>query len=324
MNVFIVTSPFQYICANEARLAYNSKDNTLILIEQDNPAGIQQMAAILQEDNWDSVLRFPRNKRTTTIPKIIKSITAITAISNNALDTLFYSEYNAWRTKLLMRNLSFKKHVFFDDGTMTFADYYDHIEPKKIYHRSRWFQDSLLRLQGIQPIGEIGLFKNTELFSIFSFPNCILKYKENKLLTLQLAAEEKRDEHQINDIFIGQGCIDEKGHASLNEYLTQIEQASRKSSLNLLYIPHRTEAAHVTQAIKKLANIRYHQPQYPIEIELIKTGIQPNCIFGLSSTALYTLSKIYPNSSIQLIEQPEHMSKSVNRVQKYLHDYFLK
>ncbi len=108
--IFVVTSPFQYICANEARLAYNSKDNTLILIEQDNPAGIQQMAAILQEDNWDSVLRFPRNKRTTTTPKIIKSITTI---SNNALDTLFYSEYNAWRTKLLMRNLSFKKTCVF-------------------------------------------------------------------------------------------------------------------------------------------------------------------------------------------------------------------
>ncbi|KYN25427.1 hypothetical protein AUQ44_07535 [Vibrio cidicii] len=128
MNVFLVTSPFQYICANEARVAYQTQDNILILIEQDNPTGQRQMKALVQEHDWQTVLRFPRNKRTSVTPKIIKEIQRL---SQGQLETLFYSEYNAWRNKLIIRNLSFKKHVFFDDGTMTFFDYYDHIETKE-------------------------------------------------------------------------------------------------------------------------------------------------------------------------------------------------
>ena len=166
MNVFIVTSPFQYLCANEARVAYQTTDSVLVLIEQDNPTGQRQMASLLNENDWQHVMRFPRNKRTTVTPKIIKQVLAL---SQGQLNTLFYSEYFAWRSKLLIRNLPFKKHVFFDDGTMTFFDYYDHIETKAEYHRPRWLQDLQLRLQGVHPIGRLGFFENTEIFLNFPF-----------------------------------------------------------------------------------------------------------------------------------------------------------
>lgn len=320
MNVFLVTSPFQYICANEARVVYGSQNNTLILIEQDNPSGQKQMAALLQEEDWDHVLRFPRNRRTTVTPKIIKTIHQL---SQGKLDTLFYSEYNAWRSKLIIRNLDFKSHVFFDDGTMTFFDYYDHIEPKSIYYRPRILQDFQLRLQGIKPIDKLEFFDNTEIFSIFSFPNCVTRYRENTLSTLQNRVKQPIRNFTTYDIFIGQGSIDEKGRISLKEYLDQVKDAIHLSENTLLYIPHRTEASHVTDAIKKLEGLTYHHPKFPIEIELRQSSILPENIVGLSSTALYTLSKIYPDARIKLIEQ-KNLSKGErdNRIQSYLADYF--
>lgn len=321
MNVFIVTSPFQYICANEARVEYKVNDSLLIIIEQDNPTGKRQMASLVDDDVWGEVLKFPRNKRTTITPKIIR---AIQERSGNNLCTLFYSEYFAWRSKLLIKNLPFKKHVFFDDGTMTFFDYYDHIESKAEYYRPRWLQDMQLRLQGVNPIGRIGFFENTEIFSIFHFDDCVTTLRENRLSTLQAEINHKTGSTKPQNVFIGQGSVDEPGRISVNEYLDLIRTAIMPNhSEPLLYIPHRTEAPHVTEQVKSLKGIKYHSPNFPIEIELMKSNVIPQTIIGLSSTALYTLSKIYPHADIQLIE-PVAVAQGERdkRIANYLNDYF--
>ncbi|WP_434357268.1 hypothetical protein NF212_15795 [Parasalinivibrio latis] len=320
MNVFLVTSPLQYICANEARLAYTAKKNLLIIINQDNPTGRIQMSSVINEGDWDYTLYFDRNKRTTTTPKIIKSIKKL---SNGNLDTLFYSEYNAWRSKLIIKNLEFKKHIFFDDGTMTFFDYYDHIKDKGSYHRKRLVQDMLLRTQGVKPIGILPFFENTEIFSIFRFPECNIKYRENTLTHLRNSIDICSESFKSYSIFIGQGSIDEKDRISLSEYLLILKKAISNAKYPLLYIPHRTEASHVSDEIKKLHNLVYHKPTFPIEIELFKSKITPVEIIGLSSTALYTLSIIYPNSIISTLEiiNPFQTPRD-KRISDYLSDYF--
>ncbi|PKG37743.1 polysialyltransferase family glycosyltransferase [Psychromonas sp. Urea-02u-13] len=321
MNVFLVTSPFQYICANEARETYKTKNNLLVLIEQNNPIGQKQMSALFNEQDWDTVISFPRNRRTSITPKIIK---AINQLCSSNLETLFYSEYFAWRSKLIIRNLPFRKHIFFDDGTMTFFDYYDHIEPKNTFYRPRWLQDFQLRLQGIKPIGKLIFFENTEIFSIFKFPNCVIKYRENTLETLKSNVEHQTTQFTPYDIFIGQGSVDEKGRINIDEYIEMIKSSQKGSDYPVLYIPHRTESTHVSEQVKKLKNITYHQPSYPIEIELSKSRIMPKNIIGLSSTALYTLSKIYPSSSIQLVDQKSAaQGERDKRIQNYLNNYFL-
>jgi len=321
MNVFIVTSPFQYICANEARVAYQTSESVLVLIEQDNPTGQRQMASLLNESDWQQVIRFPRNKRTTITPKIIKQIMSL---SQGQLDTLFYSEYFAWRSKLLIRNLPFKRHVFFDDGTMTFFDYYDHIESKAEYYRPRWLQDFQLRLKGIKPIGHLGYFENTEIFSIFHFENCVTTLRENSLTVLREQINQYAGNTKPQNVFIGQGSVDESGRISVNEYLDLIRTAIMPNqSEPLLYIPHRTEAPHVTEQVKALKGIEYHSPNFPIEIELMKSNVIPQTIIGLSSTALYTLSKIYPHADIQLIAPiTVAQGERDKRIANYLNDYF--
>ncbi|PMH45977.1 hypothetical protein BCU68_09285 [Vibrio sp. 10N.286.49.B3] len=321
MNVFIITSPFQYICANEARESYQAKDNLLVIIEQNSQIGKKQMSALVDESDWDYILRFDRKKRTTNTPKIIKKVLEL---SKGNLDTFFYSEYRSWRNKLLIRNLDFKKHIFFDDGTMMFVDYYDHLEPKKAYYRPRLIQDFQLKLQGIKPIGRLPFFENTEIFSVFDLPGCVTKFRSNNLKTLSDKFSQVESENTHYDIFIGQGRVDEKSHnISLSEYLVLLEEAQQCSDSPLLYIPHRTEMAHVTEAIKRLDNLIYHMPSFPIEIELYKEKVQPVNIIGLSSTALYTLSKLYPSCPVKVLVQKGSASiQKINRIQNYLNDHF--
>ena len=246
------------------------------------------------------------------------------SLSQGQLDTLFYSEYFSWRSKLLIRNLPFQKHVFFDDGTMTFFDYYDHIETKAEYYRPRWLQDLQLRLKGIKPIGRLGYFENTEIFSIFHFENCITTLRENSLAVLRDQINQYSGSTKSQSVFIGQGSVDESGRISLSEYLDLIRAAITPNKPEpLLYIPHRTEAAHVTEQIKGLEGVQYHAPDFPNEIELMKAQVQPNTIIGLSSTALYTLSKIYPEADIQLIA-PVTVAQGERdkRIANYLNNYF--
>ncbi len=69
MNVFLVTSPFQYICANEAREYFNTKNNLLVLVEQDTPRGQKNMDHIFDQSKWDNIIRLPRTNRTFQVPK---------------------------------------------------------------------------------------------------------------------------------------------------------------------------------------------------------------------------------------------------------------
>lgn len=320
MDVFVITSPLQYICALEAKHHYKSAQNILVYIEQKTDIGKRQMDAIFDATEWGHVLRAGRDNRSFVAPKLIKQIKKI---SQGNLQRFFYSEYTAWRSKLFIRNLDFKQHIFFDDGTMTFFDYYDHIEPKTEFHRPRLLNDFLVRLQGCKPIGRLAFFENTEIFSIFGFPDCSISYQENALILLKNRIHQNNGNSKSLNLFIGQACIGEKGHLSSEQYLDLIKQTAGSLTEPLLYIPHRTETKPISEEIKKIKNIRFHQSSFPIEIELFMKKINPIQIFGLSSTALYTLSKLYPSAKINIVNQDQmRTSERNNRAQQYLFNYF--
>ena len=166
--------------------------------------------------------------------------------------------------------------------------------------------------------------KTLKSFSIFHFENCITTLRENNLAVLQDQIEQYSGNAKSQDVFIGQGSVDEPGRISLSEYLDLIRAAITPNQPEpLLYIPHRTEAGHVTEQVKSLEGVQYHIPDFPIEIELMKAQVEPKTIIGLSSTALYTLSKIYPDANIHLIA-PVTVAQGERdkRIANYLNAYF--
>ena len=183
MNLFLVTSPFQYICAVEARVHYKTEDNILLLVEQASEPGLSQQKKLVNENDWEHVIKIPRKNRTRNLPKVIKEIWEIT--NREQINNFFHAEYNGWRTKLLLRNLNIDKEVYFDDGTLTINEYEEEIRSKAIYSRKRFINDFTLKFQGITPIGELPQSVNLELFTIFDIENPEHVIVKNTLVELK-------------------------------------------------------------------------------------------------------------------------------------------
>lgn len=297
MNLFLVTSPFQYICANEARCKYSTKNNILLLVNQESEPGITQQRILLNESDWDHVITIGRKNRSKVVPQAIQAIRKI--IKGSGLQHFFHGEYNAWRTKLLLRNLPINKEVYFDDGTLTINEYEEVIRPRAVYHRKRFLQDITIRLRGCKPIGKMCQSPSLEIFTIFHIDNPEHKVVKNELTWL-------KNKYRVTSLFnpnapigfIGQGAIGHKRRKSVNSYIREIKYFQDKFKRDILYFPHRTESKEVRDKLELLDGLSYHDSKLPLEIELVDKNIELSGLVGILSTVQYTALIIYPDMPI--------------------------
>lgn len=310
MNIFLITSPFQYICANEAREAYNTKNNLLVLVLQDTEKGKQHLAQLYDKTKWDHIIEVRRSNRTFTIPKVLKQINNLTA--GKTVENLFFSEYTSWRTRMFQRNLPAQKLIFIDDGMANLYEYFQFIKDKKSFTRKRWLQDFLIELQGCKKIGTLPYADNFEMFSIFDIPHPVCPLKLNRLHSIrQKIGAAACYEPTAPIAFIGEGAIGDKNQPSISNYIQRLKVLIANCSTDVLYFPHRTESKQVTEAVKSLPNLIYHQSETPIELEIANKGIKISSITGVTSTALYTLSLLYKEVPITAHTYESHVGNEM-------------
>ncbi|BBM65880.1 hypothetical protein VA249_25260 [Vibrio alfacsensis] len=322
MNLFVVTSPFQYICANEARISYNLDKNILIYVEQSTESGIHQMEALFDQNCWDYVIRIPRANRTFSVPKAIRKAKAI--IKEKTVNNLIFSEYFGWRTNLILANMTAKNYIYIDDGTATLLEYDDCIAPNKPYTRSRLLQDLLIRLQQLSPPQQRTPNEKLELFSIFDFDDNRVKYKRNNLDFLRTFIDADKVFSTNAPVgLIGQACIGEKRGISIDDYVQDLQKISKEQKNGIFYFPHRTESDEVKNRVKAISGLHYHTPSAPIELEISLADIQLSGIIGVTSTALYTVSKIYSSLPIKVLGgELKGNNYRDARVRQFLNGYF--
>ena len=66
----------------------------------------------------------------------------------------------------------------------------------------------------------------------------------------------------------------------------------------IVYIPHGCETKVYAETLCEKYGIRYLKPQMMIELELLSIANPPKAIYGFTSTALYTLKKLFPDSKV--------------------------
>ncbi|OOE89094.1 glycosyltransferase 52 family protein [Salinivibrio sp. AR647] len=317
MNVFLVTSPFQYLCALEAKKHYKTKNNVLFLVDQSSTRGLEQQEKIFNPREWNYVITTTRKNRTINIPKAIKKIKDI--IKGEQIDTFFYGEYNAWRTKLVAENFCIKKDVYFDDGTLTINELREFIETKKTYSRSRLLQDILLKLYGCKPTTKSLPRENLELFTIFDLNSSTVNIERNTFSHLKAHYNHSDlfSEHAPIG-FIGQGAVGHKGGQSVSSYVERVSRFAKSTKNGITYFPHRTESHDVAKAIANIENLTYHRSTLPLELELIEKKIQLSCLYGMNSTAQYTAKLFYPDMPIyNLISDKENLSPRNERIRLF-------
>ncbi|EIV8496212.1 alpha-2,8-polysialyltransferase family protein [Vibrio vulnificus] len=310
MNVFLVTSPFQYICATEAREAYQTKNNLLILVNQDTEAGRKHLSRVFDSTSWDHIIEVGRNNRTFVIPKIIKQVKNL--VGSGEIEHLFFSEYTSWRTRMFQRNLSAKKLVFIDDGMANLYEYYNFIKDKKPFTRKRFILDLLVELQGCKKIGTIPYADNFEMFSIFNIPDpvCPLKLNHLNVMRDKIGAAECYDPNG-RVAFVGEGAIGDKNQPSIENYLSRLEKMVNSTPAGIIYFPHRTESQEVATLVKQLPNLKYHKSESPIEFEIAEKHIKISLITGVTSTALFTLSLLYKEVPISAHTYETHVGNEM-------------
>lgn len=294
MNVFLVNSPFQYICANEARLVYKSVENVLVLFNREHKIQQLQMSKLVEKNVWDRVIEVNEKNRTFVIPKLISNLKKTSR--ETPINCLFYAEYKSWTAKLIINNLEFKKEVFFDDGSATIDEYELLIRDDRAYSRKKIFNDILLRIQGCKPPINVKQSKNFEIFTFIELQNIKHKVVKNNLTTLSKSTDLYNSNSPIG--FIGQGAVGGKNQKSVVEYIEEIKTIKEKFDKPMIYFPHRSEICEVMEEVKKIPGLVYHHSEYPLEIELSKKEISLSTLVGMLSTAMYTSNILYPNMPI--------------------------
>lgn len=288
MNLFYVSSAFQYICAEEAQQHYQTKNDVLLLEVNPNHSHAKKQLEMVNKKKWLEVILFTQNQRSLQIPKIIKRLSKM-----YTLDIFFFAEYHSWLVNIIKKNISFNKHIYFDDGTLTLYEYENFIKNRATYRKRRLVQDLLLYIQGIIPPREVPYFDNLEIFTIFNIDSPSCTVTNNNLSYMRSSLPVKEAYHNKAPIgIIGQGAVGEKGHISIKKYINAIQKISEKHKA-AIYFPHRSESEEVKNKVIELGNIIYHYSENPIELEIAKANLKLSRLYGLASTALYTLSIIY-------------------------------
>ncbi|EOW9249439.1 glycosyltransferase 52 family protein [Vibrio cholerae] len=319
MNLFLVTSPLQYICALEAKQYFSTENNILLLVDQTSEHGLEQQRKLINSSEWDKIITIKRGNRSFSVPSAIKIIKKF--LHGQSLQNFFYAEYNSWRTKLLIRNLPIKREIYFDDGTLTLLEYSKYILPKVEFYRPRLLQDLIIRMNGCFPIGHLPQSNNMEIFTIFNLDAEHITIHTNKLDRLkQLYGNKNLFNPHAPIGFIGQGAVGDRKRKPISQYLDELSVLANHAQKKIIYFPHRTEKQEVREALEQAEYIIYHRSEFPLEIEMIDKNIQLSTLVGTLSTVMFTSRILYPDMPIYTLsdEYPNKLFQQELRKQMKL------
>lgn len=277
-NLFVVESPFQLMCATEARVRYCSGDNNHLFIIFRGAARIsnrQQMEKLI-DDGWTSanVHSYGRRKG------LGRALRDIRVLSCAARLWPFERAFIGDVRKSLHRRAAFlaRSRTVIDDGAASL----------------RFLRELRARPRRIAKHGA------PELFSIFATDDDAPFAQKNSLTYMRSVHSGAPHEDREFDLFLG-GKLSEAGLISEEEELGLLRHFSSKNvGSRLLYAAHRDEAPEKLVRVRALG-FEVVFPEWPIELMLLSEWGAPRRVFGYFSTALFTIRRIYPSASVQFI-----------------------
>lgn len=284
MNLFFVTTPLQYICAKEAKMYYQTLGNILVVKVSNNEServGSQQLIDLIDDSDWDEVIYI---RRSLTIPFVINKIRK----NYPVVDGFFVSDYVGWYASVFLKNLSFNRYIYIDDGVMTVFQYNSHIKNQLMEVKEKKLYNLWLRVNGLKSIKFVGGHGNVEIFTMFDIDSNIHTVNRNRLSILRRMMSHNIYDGSAPVAFIGDGGVSDATIPE-SEYMDALNELSANNK-GIVYFPHRTESASLTEKVLSVNNLSYYTPSSPIEMEVIKKSLKFSKVLGFGSTALYTLS----------------------------------
>ena len=305
--IFYVTSPFQLMCAFEARERFALQNTLLVLVIEfsTDTANKRQLTRLVHELGWTHILSLKQDLRS----KFFSQLAVLSVIKCLKHSRLFLGEYSSFGRALIGLG-PWSSLFLLDDGTATIAEQYRLSSPKAAGFRRHlwdWFRDFRFRIFGYSanfqseivlfstivknPVGSVGLIRH-------SFENLRAFFGSRNASSCQ-----------DYSIFVGGDLgLDEKNY----DEILRCAEFFLKANCNPVYMLHRDENEHAIQQRVLRYGYSLYRSNLPIELEILFRGKAPSAIVGTISTALITLKSLFPQVRTVAIDIREFWPNTVS------------
>jgi len=277
----IISTPFQLFCLKE--YCFSKKIQELYII-----ALVDNQNQKERIDNLSSLLKIDINKLIIAKPFIQYFSLLLQSLKIKTCDELIMGNFFYDPFLFFMNNMKYNKLTIIDDGIISnfIGDYH---QTNNRIKEIGFVKTIFINLFNVN----INYPDNFLLYTIFDIDDSNLKFivEKNNLNNFQSLIKEFK---KINETFIiGQPFV-ELNILTQKVYLSCLKSIKTKFD-NITYIAGRKENDIKLNAIKNELDIDYIKPNINIEHLMILNNELPKNIVGFTSSALYTIDKIYNN-----------------------------
>ncbi|MGF2736622.1 hypothetical protein [Marinobacter sp. DUT-1] len=298
-NVFVASTPLQLISCAEAKAHYRCPDSSCLLIiaRPDNRVTEVQMAYLLDKLGWRGVEVVYLRKSTF----YLRLASVFRRLSDRQIDSLFIGNQSSWIHESFYLGLCWKQLIFVDDGLAT-VKYYHAIHSEGLASRITAGKRRLLIRLGVHLHSVIP--KRVSFFTCFPLKSSDRVGVETHDFpvfrrTFQPEPGAKSGMPLVG--FIGQPF---GGKDRLTQMRSQVGHVvDRHPGAKIVYFMHRKERRReLEQALVDLPIELRSSPRWPIEVEVALSRESYVAFYSFTSTALFTLKKIFPELSVYQID----------------------
>lgn len=280
--LIIVESPLQLLCANEA-IRYFSCQYELYLRISGNERNDEQLINTAQLLNLEYKLFIlnAEKSRLSDLASYGAFIIRKSVISRYR--KIFLGSYFSKNLRMIAKIFEIRGTpiVYLDDGMATLL-------AQKLMHINGRASTLFTFFQVCAQDNQV-VIKHSFDFLKASFPG------EKKLM---------------GTYFVGQKLI-EVGLCEDSDYFRVIQKAAHRHPEGLTYVPHRGENAHTISTIANIRNVKILDCDVCLELYFLKNNIEPRIVYACSSTALFTLPKLFNKTQLYWIDCTKIYTKAV-------------
>ena len=313
-DLYLVCSPLHlFFCLKNITASAQSLKPILIVVFTASEKNNQQMQCIIDKylAVFDGIYFLKMRKKNGGIFESIRYINDIKKIITAVgwVKNIYMPDPRVEVFQILVSNVHYEKLVVTDDGMATVNIVVDYLQKRKLFssYYKNMFKGVALCWLGLR----VREPKNIIFRSIFDLRKVLGKELkaltwEKTVLNGELSAGKSTDSTKC--YFIGQK-LSSVGILDCDRYIFYIKDFIRRfisQNQTLVYFAHRGDAPEVLEALANIDNVRVVFLEVPVELAFVQEAHLPEKISSFYSTALFTLSAMFPQVafySIKLVAQ---------------------
>lgn len=307
--VFIITSPFQAICAVEAALKFKIKTPVFILLQGQKHEVNKNTKDIFELNNINEFHILVYNSFLQILKQASADIYSLNLNKNN-FDFIFLGDFFSPLQRIFATNFVTKQNrfIFLDDGNSTIEAYHWGMSAVRFKSINIFIKTVLTDL--------IFRFKRSRAIEFFSiFPNESNRFLVTPNLLQNL--KTKIDKGRKSKVFVLGSSLYNLGLITKESYFSYLEKINQHILMHhpkeeILYCPHRGESEAFVNDIRESFPIKIYRTKATVEMDFILNKYNPIAVYSFGSTASFTIKILFSETSVYSAF-PKTKGKNINR-----------